>query len=300
MRKLTQYTLTFEGSIYNARRNQKYITKGTIQLDDEGSVACIKNVGDGCVVGYVRCCAEDGDESKVESLESQLFGAMRLKGLVFKESRKPELTWVTGDGRQCARVVQGVNSQYSIEARTTTLYKDDVCDINKLLKEIRADKELEEFAIELLDKEQYRIEEGVFARNWIEFNKKYGHASSSEQSRIECHIMRLQRPDILFHRNKKLFNILAGKQFILKNGINVSDELNNSMNKNDARDSVKWAALCVYSLRNELFHKNILKFEGVPQLIDFLRDLIYAEQIAKCEAMNVRILYNAKQVQPST
>ena len=300
MEKLTEYTLSFEGSIYNAKRNQKYIAEGTVQLDDEGSVACIRNVDDGCVAGYVRCYAKDGDESKVESLKSQLFGAMRLKGLVFKESREPQLTWITGDGIQCARVMKEFDIQYSIKARTTTLHKDDVCDINKLLKEIRTDKELEEFATELLDKEQYRIEEGVFARNWIEFNKKYGHANSPEQSRIKCYITRLQCPDILFHRNKQLFDILAKSKLTLKNGTNVSNGLKNSMSKNDTRGSVEWAALCVYSLRNELFHENMLRFGDVPQLIDFLRDLIYAGQITKCEAMNVKISYNAKQAQPST
>ena len=281
-----EFSLSFEGSIYGLSKLQRYFLEKAASLTDGESTICIRAIENGEVAGSIKFCTTYGkEEEKSQSIWARLWEAMLLKGFIFEQSKKPCLTWITREGEWQQRI----SAKYTIMSprpKPVQLHKDDMLDTDILLKELQTDNDLVIMACEMKKNEKLSKDIGNFIWYWMEFNRTYGVLSTSEREGIKCYVKRLSNYsiDILFDRNRNLFAALSTKQLKLcsRSGcIFVSTELHHAINNHSKKDAVMWAALCVYALRNKLFHTNRLSFQDIVGVTCFIRDLIHVQLIVK-------------------
>ena len=280
-----EYTLSFKGTIYSLNKGQQYSPERPIKFNDDKSAIWIDSLGDGKVHGTIKYSTRGDDEKQMKLIWSRFLSALIVKGFVFETSEEPSLSWFTPNS-EVTRASISVSLQIELLPENQNLQNNDMLDIYTLFKDMRSNKTLIAMASYMKNDEKLSKNIGGFIWYWIEFNRMYKCLNQkTERENIINYICRLtnKATDLLTVRNKQLFKALSNSQLELytKQGkiTSVSTELQNAIHSQNNQDVVKWAALCVYALRNELFHENKRRFTDFVGLGCFLRDLIYAPLI---------------------
>ena len=284
MADIIEYTLSFTGRIYSLGKTRQYLIESEIKFTNSNSTVCIRPIEDGKISGYIRCSANKHGEAKVEQRYGRFCDAFLLKGFLFEQSCEPQLTSLCSDGKALSRIQNTIKSSYTIKVQQGTPLESDLCDTDQLFKEMEANCGLIEMACDIKNMEKVSRDIGNFYWYWSEFNRRYNlNNTSGERRGIQKYVSHLTSTALLFQRNHALFNVLANSNLALDRGKkrDVSARLQTAINDQDKMETVKWAALCVYALRNELFHENKPPSHDISKLISFLRDLIYEKLLAQ-------------------
>lgn len=281
---IIEYMLSFTGRIYSLGKTRQYHIESEIKFTNSDSTVCIRPIKDGKISGYIRCSANKHGEAKVEQQYGRFCDASLLNGFLFEQSCEPQLTFLGSDGEALSRIQNTKKSSYAIKVQQGTPLESDLCDVDQLFKDMETNNDLIEMACNIKNKEKVLRDIGNFYWYWSEFNRRYNlNNKFGERKGIQKYVSHLTNIALLFQRNCALFNVLANSNLVLARGKerDVSARLQTAMNDQDKMEAVKWAALCVYALRNELFHENKSPSQDISKLISFLRDLIYEKLLAQ-------------------
>lgn len=119
-----------------------------------------------------------------------------------------------------------------------------------------------------------------FISKWFAFNVLYGIVSSDMNDKSALEVFLEKYPDLtvkkaVIDKHKELLSKLIKMNLVSRYNDNYSQKLDCAIKVNNYEQIWKFAGLCIYQIRNNLFHKGFTVNETVFIMINaFMRDII--------------------------